>query len=61
MTGVTILESNVEEINPPINTRANGDINGSLLRAIGVTPPIAVKLRVVPGLPFILSEESLGR
>ncbi len=43
-TGVTILDKTVEEIKPPISTKANGDINGLLLSAMGVNPPIAVKL-----------------
>ena len=42
MTGVKILESNVELINPPIRTMANGDISGLVERAIGIRPPIAV-------------------
>ena len=44
MTGVTILDSSVEEIRPPMSTRDNGEISGLLLKAIGVNPPIAVKL-----------------
>jgi len=34
----------VDEINPPINTNASGDTNGLLLSAMGINPPIAVKL-----------------
>jgi len=43
MTGVKILESNVELINPPIRTMANGDISGLVERAIGIRPPMAVR------------------
>ena len=42
MTGVKILESNVELINPPIRTMAKGEISGLVDRAIGIRPPIAV-------------------
>ena len=34
----------MEEISPPINTKARGEINGLLLSAIGISPPMAVKL-----------------
>ena len=43
MTGVKILESNVELINPPISTMARGEMRGFVERAIGINPPIAVK------------------
>ena len=42
MIGVTTRESKVELINPPINTIANGEINGFVEIAIGIKPPIAV-------------------
>jgi hypothetical protein len=42
MTGVKILESNVELINPPIITIARGEISGLVERAMGIRPPIAV-------------------
>jgi hypothetical protein len=41
-TGVTILESSVELIKPPISTIARGEISGLVLKAIGISPPIAV-------------------
>jgi hypothetical protein len=42
MTGVKILESNVELINPPIITIARGEISGLVERAMGIRPPMAV-------------------
>ena len=42
ITGVTILESMVELISPPINTIANGAINGFGFNAIGSKPKMAV-------------------
>lgn len=57
ITGVTILDSIVELINPPINTIANGAINGLGFQARGINPQIAVmdvsttgKKRVSPAL-----------
>lgn len=41
--GVNILDNSVELINPPISTIANGEISGLVERAIGISPPIAVK------------------
>ena len=43
MTGVTILESRVELISPPIMTIASGDISGFVDIAMGIRPPIAVR------------------
>ena len=40
--GVTILLNNVELINPPINTKASGEINGDFSSTSGTIPPIAV-------------------
>jgi hypothetical protein len=40
--GVTIRLNNVELINPPIKTNANGDINGDFSRTNGIIAPIAV-------------------
>ena len=37
-----ILDNNVELINPPIITIANGESIGFTERAIGINPPIAV-------------------
>ena len=42
MTGVKILESNVELISPPIITTASGEISGLVERAMGIRPPMAV-------------------
>lgn len=42
MTGVKILESNVELISPPIKTMARGEISGLVESAMGIRPPIAV-------------------
>lgn len=43
ITGVTIRESKVLLIKPPINTSANGEIYGLAFRANGIKLPIAVK------------------
>src|SRR6478736_9886060 len=43
ITGVTNRESNVELINPPMITQANGEYNGLFSMANGVKPPIAVR------------------
>ena len=37
-----ILDNNVELINPPIITIANGESRGFVETAIGINPPIAV-------------------
>jgi hypothetical protein len=37
ITGVTIRDSSVELINPPISTIASGAINGLVDSAIGIT------------------------
>ena len=41
---MTILESTVELIRPPIKTIARGDVNGLVDPAIGINPPIAVRV-----------------
>lgn len=42
ITGVTILESIVELVSPPISTIANGEISGFGFKASGISPQIAV-------------------
>ena len=42
ITGVTILESRVELISPPMSTIARGEMSGLVLKATGIKPPIAV-------------------
>ena len=41
--GVTMRDNKVELIKPPINTIANGEINGFEESAMGISPPMAVR------------------